>query len=285
MRYAYPAADGLPNSQPDHIQTLRISRHSPCSECSCHGLHPEPDAIIVLDTDREVLGDDTDDDDGARRPYLDSCACGHGPDSHGADLLEVERAEFLRRSRVAGRIDEGLHALGRLRDFNYVDPDIKSLRKQMHLPLHGLHSSPSTSRASSVLTDPDQPPPPKRRRLSPAPSSLSGASDEDDQPLASRIAPGSLRNGKKPTGHKTKAATAPISIPPPTGRTLDLMNGVTNGTPKPSPTKKAKLEEKLDQGQIDRLTTGVTVDTTKTSVRAKALVNTFHIPNFLSAWA
>ncbi|KAH8828538.1 hypothetical protein DL96DRAFT_1603627 [Flagelloscypha sp. PMI_526] len=265
MRLGYPASTSRPNSQPDNIQVLRIARHSRCTVCSCHGLHPASDIEIVLDDDEDYLdaASDVSDDHNQPPPYLQDCACGHSLYAHGADIANLGREEFLRRSRAASRIDELLHDALRLRDFNYITPDIKSLRKQMVLPHRGV--SPSTSRASSVLSDPeDQPPPTKRRRISRtiSTSPLSGNSDDDDTPLASRVP--AQRGGKKQPGHhKTKAGTAPTSIPPPTGHTLDLMNGVTtNGVSKPPTSKRQRVQDRLDSGQIVQLTSGVTVDTT-----------------------
>lgn len=83
--------------------------------------------------------------------------------------------------------------------------------------------------------------------------------DEDgDEPLASQIGPSrhplSLHRAKG--GHKTQARTAPTSIPPPTSLALAEMNGqITHGEPR------IKVEDKMDEGQLTRLATGVTVDT------------------------
>ncbi|KAI0312749.1 histone acetyltransferase GCN5 [Amylostereum chailletii] len=58
---------------------------------------------------------------------------------------------------------------------------------------------------------------------------------------------------------KSKAHVAPISIPPPTGEVQAEMNGElppVNGHGPP-----VKVEEQMDEDQLDRLATGVTVDT------------------------
>jgi hypothetical protein len=114
----------------------------------------------------------SDDDDGAT--YLDSCACGHTVKDHNADQSELDGIEFYRRSRVATRLDEQLQVSSpsfagnviyndrvlygryggfifgapslvwmiccyfqdenKILDFDYINEDIVSLRKQMGLP-------------------------------------------------------------------------------------------------------------------------------------------------------
>lgn len=122
------------------------------------------------------------------------------------------------------------------------------------------------SRGSSP-TDEDLQPFAKRPRLS-------EEDDEDeDRPLAITARmnlPSSSRyeNGAKPhpsryagkgTGTMSAAKTAPVSIPPPSGDILAEMNGEISiqGTSEVA----VKMEEQMDEGQLDRLATGVTVDT------------------------
>ncbi|KAG6833549.1 hypothetical protein H0H87_005200 [Tephrocybe sp. NHM501043] len=254
MKAAYPASDQL--SQLNGAQrALKIARHSPCAHCdgSCSALHPPPAVEVVLDhqvTNESSLGDlgqygsDAEDDD-SDLPYLQTCACGHEVRDHNADESELEPAEFARRTRVAIRLDEMLHA------------------KQQP-------SSP----ASSVLSDPPQHPH-KRRRISV--SSLSDADDdedeEEDRPLAARMAgkssarpektsrpPASKRSGKSrsktPPHHK--AQTAPMSVAPPTEAEQAQMNGVGIGMN--GHVNGVKVEDMMDQGQLARLAAGVTVD-------------------------
>lgn len=114
-------------------------------------------------------------------------------------------------------------------------------------------------------------------------SSLSDADDDDDEeedkPLASRMAlktapdgsrtaTSGKRSGKK---MKSKGQTAPASMQPSTGREQAEMNGQPNGVH--AHDKKVKLEEKLDESQLNRLATGVTVDATNAEVRC--LTSTF----------
>ncbi|KAJ7496124.1 hypothetical protein B0H11DRAFT_1716448 [Mycena galericulata] len=199
---------------------------------------------------------------------------------HGANQPLLGRDEFLRRGRVAIRLDELLQDVDKLLDFSYVDEDILSLRNQMKLPisLMGLaninsspehHSSSPPSSASSLLSD-ISPPPSKKRRLSS--SSLSASDDEEDRPLASRVgqktagpraeksarapASKSQRSGKKGPGIKSKGQTAPVSLSPPIpmAQDQDGMNGDAPHRPQ------IKVEDKMDEEQLTRLTTGVTLD-------------------------
>ncbi|ETW85228.1 hypothetical protein HETIRDRAFT_438210 [Heterobasidion irregulare TC 32-1] len=125
------------------------------------------------------------------------------------------------------------------------------------------------SSVSSQLDEELLQPPAKRRRISS--SSLSDAEDDEDEnrPLASRMVgthvssngtrPHGRRSGKKTSSMKSKAQTAPASIPPPTGEQQAEMNGEfsqLNGHEPP-----VKMEDQLDEGQLDLLATGVTVDT------------------------
>jgi histone acetyltransferase len=129
---------------------------------------------------RDLTQYGSDDDDGSPTAYLLTCACGHSAVEHNADICELDREEFTRRGLVGIRLDELLqvslcvvieggflcsnllsihrygfspifdrrepfdHVLkdqGKLLDFSYVDEDIVSLRKQMHIPR--FFSSPS----------------------------------------------------------------------------------------------------------------------------------------------
>jgi histone acetyltransferase len=94
--------------------------------------------------------------------------------------------------------------------------------------------------------------------------------EEEDRPLAarmaiksapaqtSRMAPGQ-RSGKKGPSMKSKGLTAPTSLLPPVGQQQAEMNGKTNGIN--GHEMKVKVEDKMDEGRLTRLATGVTVDT------------------------
>lgn len=128
------------------------------------------------------------------------------------------------------------------------------------------------SPASSFLSDAVERPT-KRRRVSVDYSSLSEQEDDDDdeeeRPLAAtrvtRTSGGENRNGgkatqrggKQKTSMKAKAHTAPANIPPPTAEEREEMRpakGINGHDPK------VKLEDKMDENQLSRLATGVTVD-------------------------
>ena len=135
-----------------------------------------------------------------------------------------------------------------------------------------MYKAPSSPRQrplsqGSSPTDEDLQPLAKRPRLS-------EEDDEDeDQPLAvtarmnhsssSRFDNGARphpsRRGGKGMSAMSTAHTAPVSIPPPSGDILAEMNGEFTLQ---SPSEVAvKMEEQLDESQLDRLATGVTVDT------------------------
>lgn len=136
-------------------------------------------------------------------------------------------------------------------------------------------SSLPISPSSSALSDP--PHPTKKRRLSS--SSLSDGDDEDDEedkPLAARVAvktsgsrseksarvPLSHRGGKKGPAMKSKPQTGPNAEDK--GETAPKTNGIK------SHETKVKVEEQMDEVQLNRLATGVTVDSS-TGVRAFSL--------------
>lgn len=113
----YPAGNDLKTLHPDAI-ALKIARHSRCLECNnCSGLHPPRSASIVLDTEQNkssfggLAQYDSDEDDEGSSKYLNTCACGHGTESHGADESRLGKDEYNRRARVAIRLDELLSVI------------------------------------------------------------------------------------------------------------------------------------------------------------------------------
>ena len=139
-----------------------------------------------------------------------------------------------------------------------------------------MYKAPSSPRqrplsSGSSPTDEDIQPLAKRPRLS-------EEDDEDeDQPLAvtarmnlpssSRFDNGARplpsRRGGKGYSAMSTAKTAPVSIPPPSGDILAEMNGEIDLH---SASEVAvKMEEQMDESQLDRLATGVTVDTAVSS--------------------
>ncbi|KAF4567532.1 histone acetyltransferase [Pleurotus pulmonarius] len=268
MKFLYPASNSASGLTPPQL-ALKIARHSPCASCSsCYGLHPPLGTEVVPDDQQAVqstLVDQygSDDEDDMQLPYLEYCGCGHFSSAHGANELELGSEEFARRGRVAIRLDELLQDVGKLTDFDYVDTDITSLRKQMQLPVSLLSptmatfsisqkksSSNPSSPASSVLSEV---PPFKKRRISI--SSLSDDDDDEDdeeeeRPLAARVKP-SHRSGKKGPGYKSK--------PHPASKKHAKSNGSSKTNGHSAAT--VKVEEPMDEAQLNRLVTGVPVDT------------------------
>jgi histone acetyltransferase len=147
-----------------------------------------------------------------------------------------------------------------------------------------MYKAPSSPRQrplsqASSPTDEDLQPLAKRPRLS-------EEDDEDeDQPLAvtARMNPPSRfdngarplppRRGGKGYSAMSTAHTAPVSIPPPSGDILAEMNGEIDLQ---SPSEVAvKMEEQMDESQLDRLATGVTVDTAVPSSSSPVRLSTF----------
>lgn len=86
-------------SMTEQEKLQKIARHLPCDACECQGW----------------------------RPFLSvTCACGHEVEQHVDN-----KKDWTRRFKVALRIEELLEEKGKLDDFDYVDQDIASLRKQI----------------------------------------------------------------------------------------------------------------------------------------------------------
>ncbi|KAN0129293.1 hypothetical protein V8E53_012992 [Lactarius tabidus] len=112
MRVLYPASN-TPDALSDDLVALKIARHTPCLLClECSGLHPASDVELVRDgqhpesslTDLDQYGSD-DEENGVT--YLSQCACGHGPQLHGAEE-ELDKEEYMRRANLALRIEQHL---------------------------------------------------------------------------------------------------------------------------------------------------------------------------------
>lgn len=189
-------------------------------------------------------------------------------------------------------------------DFDYTDEDILSVRKQMRHTVSSVtvagtssltNSSPSIvvlymidqsslisflgqippsvgeSPDSSVLSDL----PTKKRRASSSSLSddLDKSSDEDEEenrPLAARMVKGTRsvpakRSGKQPPGKKSKQSSGQVNGAEPVNGRANGINGYT---------VKVKAEEKMDEGQLNRLTAGVPVDAIG---RSSTAVSTSHI--------
>lgn len=98
--------------------------------------------------------------------------------------------------------------------------------------------------------------------------------EDDDDGYGNALSASQIGSPRQPLpghrakkGHKTQAGTAPASKPPPTGLALAEMNRlITHEEPR------IKLEDKMDEGQLTRLATGVTVDTDTVAATVRATV-------------
>ncbi len=112
MRALYPASDTF-DALSDGLVALKIARHTPCELCNdCPGLHPGPHVHVHRDghppdslTDLTQYGSDEEDNGIA---YLRLCGCGHSPQQHGANAVELGEEEYTRRANLALRLDQHL---------------------------------------------------------------------------------------------------------------------------------------------------------------------------------
>ncbi|KAH9839489.1 uncharacterized protein C8Q71DRAFT_703888 [Rhodofomes roseus] len=286
------------------VKIARHSNCSACSSCPGLRPPPGVEAVLDSGAQQGSSPSESQAHDDRAEKYLDTCGCGHGVVEHGADPSSIGAEEFARRGRAAVRLDELLEDVNKLLDFDYADDDIDSLRQQMTLPARTpspassisdalndlVPSSPQkapSSPASSFLSDAADvlEPPTKKRRVSFSESSLSSSSDDDEEerPLAARKtapapatankvegsstsrATGHKRSGKQPSNKKakkTQARTAPVSIAPPSeAQKADMMRPADGANGE----MKVKVEDRMDEGQLMRLATGVTVDATAPS--------------------
>jgi hypothetical protein len=123
--------------------------------------------------------------------------------------------------------------------------------------------------AFSALSNPsDGSPPRKKRRVSNSPRSSDADNDGNNEGQASKSKAKSASektNGgaRRVTGKNSgkKAGTAPMTVAPPTGHAQAEMNGLVNSNDRDRQETKTKVGEKMDAGQLNRIATGVTVDT------------------------
>ncbi|KDN44416.1 hypothetical protein RSAG8_05463, partial [Rhizoctonia solani AG-8 WAC10335] len=209
LTFLYP-----PASQPGDFtfdaRSVKIARHSNCSECECTGLHPPEGCAVVINNGsveaQAALDEAEESTEVTEEGYWRMCACGDGIEDHG-NGADVAPEEIQRRARVAIRIDELLDDKGLLADFaaSFSDPDVLSLRKQM-VPFDETQSrnsedisppdSPASKRSSSQLSEP----PEKGRKT----IDLEYSSEEDDVPLAET---------SRATRSSTNVSNAPIPRP------------------------------------------------------------------------
>lgn len=116
LSYPFPTDGSFTIS--DIQKFMIVARHSPCSynNCTCLGWKP-------IDNPNKII----------KKQCL---LCSHTIFEHVGEIDATDGAkeEFFRKVKVANRCDELLNENGMLFDFDYVNEDIKSLRKQMILP-------------------------------------------------------------------------------------------------------------------------------------------------------
>ncbi|KAG8773551.1 histone acetyltransferase [Ceratobasidium sp. 428] len=240
LTFLYPPA-AQPGGFTFEGLSVKIARHSNCSECECRGWHPPEGCTVViangsleaqaaLDEAEELAGQVTDiTQDGFWR----MCACGDGIEDHG--VQDISQEEIERRGRVAIRIDEILEDKGLLSDFQAAlsDPDVISLRKQM-VPF-----DESNSRGSEVMSPPSSPvsqrsssssalsdlPPAKHRKA----QDLNYSSEEDEVPLAATSRPPTI------TTTAPEPPRAPSSASASSGFDIEMEMELDN-EPEPEPT-------------------------------------------------
>jgi hypothetical protein len=149
LTFLYP-----PASQPGDFtfdaRSIKIARHSNCSECDCTGFHPPEGCAVVINNGsveaQAALDEAEESMEVTEEGYWRMCACGDGIEDHG-NGGDLGQEEIQRRARVAIRIDEILEVCcsqidpsllivkaqdkGLLADFlaPFSDPDVLSLRK------------------------------------------------------------------------------------------------------------------------------------------------------------
>ncbi|KAJ1304322.1 hypothetical protein OPQ81_005482 [Rhizoctonia solani] len=190
LTFLYPPATG---DFTFDARSIKIARHSNCSECECTGFHPPEGCAVVINNGsaeaQAALDEAEESTEVTEEGYWRMCACGDGIEDHG-NGVDVGPEEIQRRARVAIRIDEILEDKGLLADFAapFSDPDVLSLRKQM-VPF-----DETQSRNSEDISPPDSPEPPEKLRKV---VDVAYSSDEDDVPLAA-------------TSRATRSSNAPI---------------------------------------------------------------------------
>lgn len=146
---------------------IKIARHTPSSSAdpdssACLGFKPSEYEEIVEDPiSRSSRHDPRNVDDDKLRSEWSAVPCdncGRNIEEHAA-LGDADDEEAVRRAKVAVRLDELLEDKGKLLEFDYVDTDIESLRKQMR-PVGPDGLVEASSPVSQLSTVPDATPSP-----------------------------------------------------------------------------------------------------------------------------
>ncbi|SNX84739.1 Histone acetyltransferase [Melanopsichium pennsylvanicum] len=150
---------------------IKVARHTPSiatssgpnsSSQTCLGFKPsEYEEVIEDPVSRGSRNDTRHVDDSKLSAEWRSVACdicSRTVEEHAA-LSDADDEEATRRAKVAVRLDELLEDKGKLLDFDYVDGDIESLRKQMR-PVGADGLVEASSPVSQLSTVPDATPSP-----------------------------------------------------------------------------------------------------------------------------
>ncbi|SPO26237.1 Histone acetyltransferase [Ustilago trichophora] len=149
---------------------IKVARHTPSTSAngadsdsqSCLGFKPSEYEEVIEDPISRGSRHDSrhlDEDKLKAEWNAVTCdTCGRNVEEHAA-LSDADDEEATRRAKVAVRLDELLEDKGKLLDFDYVDGDIESLRKQMR-PVGADGLVEASSPVSQLSTVPDATPSP-----------------------------------------------------------------------------------------------------------------------------
>ncbi|CBQ72364.1 Histone acetyltransferase [Sporisorium reilianum SRZ2] len=171
MPLLYPSGARTLHRLSPFQRLIKIARHTPASSASnavdsdassCLGFKPSEYEDIAEDpVSRGSRHDSRQVDDVKLKSGWDAVkcdTCGRSIEEHAA-LTDADDEEATRRAKVAVRLDELLEDKGKLLDFDYVDADIESLRKQMR-PVGADGLVEASSPVSQLSTAPDATPSP-----------------------------------------------------------------------------------------------------------------------------
>ncbi|KAG8890427.1 histone acetyltransferase [Tulasnella sp. 332] len=241
LSFLYPAPTADISTLSNPARSIKVARHTHCSACTCQGLHP-PDHIPVILDDSEDYQEALEQADQAEVPTDEGfwmlCECGHGWDEHGAGM-DVPSIEMTRRTRVAMRIDELLNDDGKLLEFDYEDEHVESLKNDQDAE-SSEEDQPlaSTSRSKQVST--------KSGPFTSTKTKPLGASFIDE-------------NGDQRAGKMVSAISVTHIIPK-----------VEDDDDNENKNKLTVKVEQLNDLQIDRLASGVTVDVSRTTANEES---------------
>ncbi|ELU38441.1 MFS amino acid permease [Rhizoctonia solani AG-1 IA] len=258
LTFLYP-----PASQPGDFtfdaRSIKIARHSNCSECDCTGFHPPEGCAVVINNgsaEAQAALDEAEESlEVTEEGYWRMCACGDGIEDHG-NGADLGQDEIQRRARVY-IVSPTRPAVSKRSSSSDLSEPPEKLRKATDITYSSDEDDvplAATSRATRSSTNLSNAP------LAPQYSSDSGFDiemeldpdfEQDTEPSEVKFAP-STTGGKsaaaQPGMHKTVAAMGPAALP------VDAP--VKQEPPRELDTAKVPVDER----QIARLATGAAVD-------------------------